>query len=149
MCMLVAQSCLALYDPMDCGLPDSSIHWILQVRIPGWVAIPFSRGSSWPRSQTWVSHIVVRFFTDWATRVCKRKFIIIFFLFCIGVASLVAQMVKNLPAMQETQVPSLGQEDPLEKGMDIPGFLLKNSMERGAWRATVHRVAKRRTWLSG
>ena len=32
-------------------------------------------------------------------------------------ASLVAQMVKNLPAMQETQVLSLGQEDPLEKGM--------------------------------
>ena len=34
-------------------------------------------------------------------------------------ASLVAQMVKNLPAMQETQVQSLGQEDPLEKGMDM------------------------------
>ena len=32
-------------------------------------------------------------------------------------ASLVAQMVKNLPAIQETQVQSLGQEDPLEKGM--------------------------------
>ena len=32
-------------------------------------------------------------------------------------ASLVAQMVKNLPAMQETQVRSLGQEDLLEKGM--------------------------------
>ena len=32
-------------------------------------------------------------------------------------ASLVAQMIKNLPAMQETQVPSLGREDPLEKGM--------------------------------
>ena len=32
-------------------------------------------------------------------------------------ASLLAQTVKNLPAMQETQVPSLGQEDPLEKGM--------------------------------
>ena len=32
-------------------------------------------------------------------------------------ASLVAQMVKNLPAVQETQVPSLGQEEPLEKGM--------------------------------
>ena len=60
-------------------------------------------------------------------------------------ASLVAQMVKNLPAMQETQVPSLGQEDPLEKGMDTPVFLLKNSMERGAWRAIVHGVAKRWT----
>ena len=36
---------------------------------------------------------------------------------CIGRVSLVAQMVKNLPAMQETQVQSLGQEDPLEKGI--------------------------------
>ena len=41
--------------------------------------------------------------------------------------SLMAQMVKNLPAMQETQVPSLGQEDPLEKGMAIHFLLL-------AWR---------------
>ena len=38
-------------------------------------------------------------------------------------ASLVAQMVKNLPAMKETWVQSLGQEDPLEKGMDTPVFL--------------------------
>ena len=35
----------------------------------------------------------------------------------VGWTSLVAQMVKNLPAMQETQVRSLGREDPLEKGM--------------------------------
>ena len=42
-------------------------------------------------------------------------------------ASLVAQMVKNLPAMQETQVPSLGQEDPLEKGMATYSSIL-------AWR---------------
>ena len=38
---------------------------------------------------------------------------------CIG-ASLVAQTIKNLPAMQETRVSSLGQEDPLEKGMATP-----------------------------
>ena len=49
-------------------------------------------------------------------------------------ASLVAQMVKNLPAMQETGVQSLGWEDPLEKGMTThSGILgLKNSMGRGA-----------------
>ena len=35
-----------------------------------------------------------------------------------------AQMVKNLPAMQETQVPSLGQEDPLEKGMATHSSIL-------------------------
>ena len=42
-------------------------------------------------------------------------------------ASLVAQMVKNLPAMYETQIRSLGQEDPLEKGMAIDSRIL-------AWR---------------
>ena len=39
-------------------------------------------------------------------------------------ASLVAQLVKNLPAMQETRVPSLGWEDPLEKGMAIHSSIL-------------------------
>ena len=34
------------YDPMDCSLPGSSVHGILQARILQWVAIPFSRGSS-------------------------------------------------------------------------------------------------------
>ena len=46
---LVAQSCLALCDPMDCSSPGSSVHGILQARILEWAAIPFSRGSSWPR----------------------------------------------------------------------------------------------------
>ena len=39
-------------------------------------------------------------------------------------ASLVAQMVKNLPAIQETQIPSLGWEDPLEKGMATHSSIL-------------------------
>ena len=38
----VAQSCLTLYDPMDCSLPDSSIHGIFQARVLEWVAISFS-----------------------------------------------------------------------------------------------------------
>ena len=45
----VAQSCLTLCDPMDCSLPGSSVHGILQAKILEWVAIPFSRGSSQPR----------------------------------------------------------------------------------------------------
>ena len=52
----------------DCSLPGSCVHGILQARILEWVAIPFSRGSSWPRDQTWVSSIAGRFFTIWATR---------------------------------------------------------------------------------
>ena len=50
--VLVAQSCSTLCDPMDCSLPGSSVHEILQARILEWVAIPFSRGSSQPRDQT-------------------------------------------------------------------------------------------------
>ena len=54
--------------PVDCSPPGSSVRGILQARILDWVAIPFSRGSSPPRSRTQVSHIVGRFFTVWATR---------------------------------------------------------------------------------
>ena len=49
MCMIVAQSCLTLCNPMDCSPPGSSVHGILQARILEWAAISFSRGSSWPR----------------------------------------------------------------------------------------------------
>ena len=68
-CMLVAQSCtLQLCDPMDCNLPGSSVHEILQARILEWVAIPFSRRSSRPRDQTQASCIAGRFFMVWVTR---------------------------------------------------------------------------------
>ena len=64
------------------------------------------------------------------------------------VASLVAQMVKNLPAMQETWVQSLGREDPLEKGVATRSSILQeNPMDRGAWQATVLGVAKSQTRL--
>ena len=55
-------------DPLDCSLPGSSIHGIFQARILEGVAISFSRRSSRPRDWTWVSHIVGRHFTIWATR---------------------------------------------------------------------------------
>ena len=58
----VAQSCPTLCDPMDCSLPGSSIHRILQARVLEWVAISFSRGSSQPRDRTLVSHIPGRRF---------------------------------------------------------------------------------------
>ena len=44
--VLVAQSCLTLFDPMDWSSQDSSLHGVLQARILEWVAIPFSRGCS-------------------------------------------------------------------------------------------------------
>ena len=65
-------------------------------------------------------------------------------------ASLVAQMVKNLPAMRETGVQSLGWEDPLEKGMEAHPSILawRIPIDRGAWQATVHGIAKSQTRLS-
>ena len=62
-------------------------------------------------------------------------------------ASLVAQMVKNPAIMQETWVRSLSWEDPLEEGMATHSSILawRIPMDRGAWRATVHGVAKSQT----
>ena len=59
---------LMVCDPMDYNLPGSSVHGILQTRILEWVAVPFSRGSSWPRNGTQVSCIAGRFITVWPTR---------------------------------------------------------------------------------
>ena len=64
----VAGLCLTLCDPMDCSLPGSSVHTIFQARILEWVAISFSRGSSWSRDLTQVFCIAGRLFTVWATR---------------------------------------------------------------------------------
>ena len=63
----VTQSCLTLCDPMD-----YLVHGILQVRILGWVAFPFSRGSSQPKDWTQVSRILGRFFTSWATSETRK-----------------------------------------------------------------------------
>ena len=61
-------------------------------------------------------------------------------------ASLVAQMVKNLPEMQETWIWSLAWEDQLkENGYLFQYFCLENPLDRGAWPATVHGVTKSQT----
>ena len=61
--LIVAQSCPTLCDPEECILSGSSVHGILQSRISEWVAIPFSKVSSWTRDQIQVSWITSRFFT--------------------------------------------------------------------------------------
>ena len=65
-------------------------------------------------------------------------------------ASLVAQTVKNLPAMRETWVRSLGWEDPLQEDMATHSSILvwRIPMDRGARQATVHEVTKSWTQLS-
>ena len=51
------QSCPTLWDSRDCNPLGSYVHGILQARILEWVAISFSRGSSWPRDQTHISYV--------------------------------------------------------------------------------------------
>ena len=78
--VLVTQSCPALcglwtvhsLGPLDGSLPGSSVHRILQARIPEWGAIPFSGGSSRPRDRTRVSLITGRLFTVSFTREAPR-----------------------------------------------------------------------------
>ena len=68
-----------------------------------------------------------------------------------GPSGIVAQMIKSPPAIQETQVQSLGWEDPLEKGTATQKLQysgLENPMDKGAWRGTVHGVTKSQTRLS-
>ena len=62
-CSVVPDSC----DPIDCILPGSAVHGILQARMLEWVAISCYT-SSWPRNWTWVSWIAGGLFTDWATK---------------------------------------------------------------------------------
>ena len=80
--VLVAQLCPTLCDPMDCSLPGSSIHGILQARTLEWVAVPFSRGSSGTSDPSQVSCIAGRFLTIWVTRETQGKLVLGIFHFC-------------------------------------------------------------------
>ena len=65
----VAQSCSTLWDRMvGWSLVGSSVHGIFPAIVLKWIVISFSRGSSQPRDRTWVSRIIDRCFTVWATR---------------------------------------------------------------------------------
>ena len=110
-CCLVAHLYPTLCNPVGCILPGFSVHGISQARILEWVAMPSSRGSFQPRDRTQVSCIAGRLFTDRATREVLDMTLV----------------VKNPPAMQETRVPFLGWEDPLEEGMATHSRIL-------AWR---------------
>ena len=71
LCLLLKQGtqlCPTLCNLMDCSPPGSSVHEIFQARILEWVAIPFSRGSSWPRDWTHVSWVGRWILYPWATQ---------------------------------------------------------------------------------
>ena len=107
---------------MDCSLSGSSVHGISQTRILEWIAISFSRESFWPSDRTHVCCISRWICYHWDTREALFPHPYRF-----GWASPVAQMVKSPPAMKETWVWPLGQEDPLEKGTATHSSIL-------AWR---------------
>ena len=71
-CCLVIKSCLTLCYPADWSPPGSSVHGIFQVRILEWVAISFSRGSSWLRFQTHISCIGRWIHYHWATSTTQQ-----------------------------------------------------------------------------
>ena len=142
--MIVAQSCLTPYDPIDCILPGSYVPGIFQAKILECVAIPFSRGSSWPRDRTCVS--------------------------CIAGDSLLSeplgkplcmQVMINLPGSPGDKESPANAEDARDVGL-IPGsekspgkgngtplqyFCLENFMGWGACWATVLGATKSWTWL--
>ena len=93
----VGQSYLTLSDPMDCSPPGSSVHGIFQARVLEWGAIAFS---------------------GWNTGIADKGSWGLVFQYNL------AQVVNNLPTMRETRVQSLGQEDPLEKGMATHASIL-------------------------
>ena len=113
----------------------------------------WSLGWWWSRSQMWRQPFQVGTgHRTWGRTVKKRKLMKrLIHLGCSG-----GSVVKNLPPVQKPQViqvRSLGQEDALEEGMATHSSILawRIPMDRGAWRATVHRVAKSWTqlkWLS-
>ena len=110
-----AQSCPTLFDPMDCSPLGSSVHGISQARILEWVATPFSRGSSQHRDRTRSPALQadslpseplgIPYIMDKSSWVSPLS--------CSIISDhRVAQMIKHLSAMRETQVQSLGAEDP-------------------------------------
>ena len=145
--MKVTQLCLTL-----CNLIDYTVHGILRARIVGWVAVPFSRDlpnpGIEPRSPVLqadslpaeppgkpknigVDSLLQQIFptqeSNWGLLHCRSILYQMNYQGSYEWASLIAQSVKNLPAMKEIQVRFLGQDDPLEKEMATHSSIL-------AWR---------------
>ena len=133
----VAKSYPTLCNPMDYSLPGSSVHGILQARILEWVAMCSSRGSSqhWqvgslplvPPGKQSNESPAIKSLRPSKLELWKSSSFLSFlwegellWYNCCPVCGMVAQLVKNLPAMQKTQVWSLGWKDPVGEGNDNP-----------------------------
>ena len=164
----VTQSCPTPSDPMGCSLPGSSVHGIFQ----GVKSLIMQQKQA---DLGYTQGLVFFFFFSPITRPYSQKqntctptsltpwllcfsmssvfwsqyqiFFIIYSLLCTQGASLVVQTVKT--AMQETPVrpPGLGRHLGERNDNPLQCSCLENSMEKGTWWATAHRVAKSQTWL--
>ena len=133
-------SCPTLCDPMDCSLSGSSFHGIFPGKSAG-VDCHFLLQGIFPTLQ--VSHIAGRRFTVWGTRgVIGRGW------FSIGFPGGLDGKVSVYNAGDLGSVPGQGRFCGGGNGNPLQYSGLENSMDRGAWLATVHRVAKSQTWLS-
>ena len=94
---------------MDCSLPGSSLHGILQARVLEWVAIAFSRGSSLPRDWTQVSCIPGRHFNLWAneTRSAESGSLRAVGLLSFGARTLNLQMPENQTQVDQRDLETL------------------------------------------
>ena len=148
----VAPSYLTLWGPMDCSRPHSSLHGIFQPRALEWGAIAFSKGSSRPSDQTWVSCVVGRCFTIRAPRKGPARVLYILFVTRPGCElntthSQVALAVKTTPAnagdrRNAGSIPRSGRSPVEGHGNPFQYSCLENDTDRGAWWATVCRVVK-------
>ena len=133
--VLVVQSCPTLLDPKDCSPPGSSVHGIPQARILERVAIPFCRGSFWPRDRTHVSCTAGRFFTTWASR-----------------EALITEVFSGKESscqckeMQKTWVRSLGWEDPLEEKMVTYSSTLAWRIPWTEWPGRLQSMGSQKSW---
>ena len=148
---------------MNCSQPSSSVHGILQARILEWVAISFSMGSSQPRDWTQVSRIGGRIFTDRATsedllfHFCLFVKQLALFIYCLPyfVELLLCCCFTWLSGKESTcsegdtvSIPGLGRSHGEGNGNPLPYSCWDDPMDREAWQATVHGVAKSQTQVS-
>ena len=151
---------------MDCSLPGSSVRGILQARRLQWVAVLSSRGSSWPRDWTRVSHVScigrwVFFYhqTTWkpSPPIALKGFSQLSSSLEVFLADAVSSRASQVARWWRIHLTNSGDVGLIPgsggfpaEGKDNPlhSSYLGNPMDRGALRATAHGVTKSRTWLS-
>ena len=122
-CAKSLQLCLTLSDPVDHSPPGSSVHGILQAGILEWVAVPSSGDLPNPGSNHCLLCLLHWHVGSYHLEIQIALTYTLYHIFT-GASLLAQRMVKNLPAMQETQVQSLACKDPLEEGMGIHSSIL-------------------------